>query len=403
MSRALLAAPVPPRGLRRVLSRVRRRWTTLGTSWFTAAAVVVVPALARADVDHERIVQDEAYWVSTAQLTCAGDGRGAIAESAVRGSGRVSVHPYEANLGARAMLAAGPRYVPMVGAWIRWYLGHLNRPDESGVAGTVYDHDYNPVTCEGAFQPHPVTGAVPKYDSTDAYAGTFLTLVAEYARAPTADRAYLASAPVRRDLELVADVIGATRGPSGLSGATPTYPAEFLMDNVEAHRGLADYAWLLGSVLGDPAGAQRRTDEAAAVARAIEARLWEDSTAPGMYGWAADQLSPSWDTWFPDAMAQLWPIWDGLGPVERREGLWDAFVARYPDWAASTPLYGSVSVAHDPHAATAYAAARAGDRAAVDTYLWRSEQAWAAAGRPAPWTVDDAGFRALAARAALGG
>lgn len=403
MSTALGAVPARTGRLRRALAHVRRRWAAVGTSWCTAAAVVVVPAVAQADVDHEQIVQNEAYWVSTAQLTCDGDGRGAIAEAALRGAARVSVHPYEANLGARAMLAAGPRYVPMVGAWIRWYLGHLNRPDASGVAGTVYDHDYDPVTCEGTFQPHPVTGAVPKYDSTDAYAGTFLTLVAEYARAPTADLDLLRSEPVRQDLELVADVIEATRSPSGLSGATPTYPAEYLMDNVEAHRGLADYAWLLGAVLDDPAGAQRRTDEAAAVARAIEARLWEDSTTPGMYGWAADELAPSWDDWFPDAVAQLWPVWDGLGPVERREALWAGYVARYPDWATSTPLYGTVSPAHDPQASTAYAAARVGDLAAADTYLARSELSWARVGRPPPWTVDDSGFRALAARAAGGG
>ena len=48
-------------------------------------------------------------------------------------------------------------------------------------------------------------------------------------------------------------------------------------------------------------------------------------------------------------------------------------------------------------AAIAYAAARIGDRDSVDEYLLSSERRWAASGRPPPWTVDDAGFRALAA------
>ncbi len=99
--------------------------------------------------DYEQIVEEEAYWVSTAQLSCAGDGCGAIAEAPVTGSGPVSVHPYEASIGARAMLAAGGRYVPMVGEYVRWYLRHLNRPDVQGVVGTVYDYDYDPVTCVG--------------------------------------------------------------------------------------------------------------------------------------------------------------------------------------------------------------------------------------------------------------
>ncbi len=78
---------------------------------------------------------------------------------------------------------------------------------------------------------------------------------------------------------------------------------------------------------------------------------------------------------------------------------WSAFTARWPEWTAGTPAYGSVCVRHDPNAAVAYAAARAGDAAALDAYLAVSQRNWADAGRPPPWTVDDSGFRALAASA----
>ena len=37
----------------------------------------------------------------------------------------------------------------MVGEYVRWYLRHLNRPDAQGVVGTVYDYDYDPLTCAG--------------------------------------------------------------------------------------------------------------------------------------------------------------------------------------------------------------------------------------------------------------
>jgi hypothetical protein len=349
--------------------------------------------------DYERIVREEAGWIIAAQLSCAGDGDGAIAEARITGPGPVSVHPYEANIAARGLLAAGPDTVPAVRRYLQWYLQHLNRPDRSGVVGTVYDYDYDPVRCSGTPQRHPVTGERPKYDSTDAYAGTFLTLVTAYAQAAPGDRDLLRSPAVRVDLDAVADVVGATRRPSGLSGATPIYPAEYLMDNVEAQRGIADYAWLLQEVLGDPAAGQRRAAQAAGIRDAIEARLWQGSRTAGMYGWAADQLSPSGERWFPDSVAQLWPVLDGLGPAGRRAQAWAAFDRRWPAWRRSTPAYGAVAAEHDPNAAAGYAAARMGDRNAVDDYLRSSQRYWADAGRPPPWTVDDAGFRALAARA----
>ena len=116
-----------------------------------------------------------------------------------------------------------------------------------------------------------------------------------------------------------------------------------------------------------------------------------------MYGWAADQLDPSWDVWFPDSLAQLWPVLDGLGDRPAGAALWAAFSRRWPGWTRSTPAYGTVAVEHDPNAAIAYAAARIGDRAAVDEYLLSTQERWVRRGRPPPWTVDDAGFRALAA------
>ncbi|MGD9990285.1 hypothetical protein [Pseudonocardia sp.] len=352
--------------------------------------------------DLAAIVEDEAYWVSTAQLTCAGEGAGAIAEARIVGTGLVSVHPYEANIGARAMVAAGGRYLPMVRHYLDWYLSRLNAPDTSGVDGTVYDYDYDPVTCAGRFQQRPGSTMVPTYDSTDAYAGTFLTLVTHYARADPAAARALDTPQLRAGLVRVADAIGATRTPSGLTAATPTYDAEYLLDNIEAQQGLADYAWLLGTVFADPAAASVRAAEAAAMGEAIERVLWAGSHTPGLYAVAADDLDPSWDVWFPDSLAQLWPVMAGLGDEDRRSALWAAFSARWPGWADSTPRYGAVSPDHDPNSSVAHAAAVVGDRAALDAYLRSSQTRWVDPGRPPPWTVDDSGFRALAAQVGLG-
>jgi hypothetical protein len=392
--------------LRRIITllppgRSRRpNWTHRAVAAAVAISFVTLPtAEPNSPLDYHRIVLDEGYWVSTAQLTCNGDGSGAIAESTVLGPGKVSLHPYEANIGARAMVAAGPRYLPMVKHYIQWYLSHLNRPDQHGVYGTVYDYDYDPVTCVGTYQPDPRTGEAPKYDSTDAYAGTFLSLVRHYAEANPADSSFLRSQQTTTDLQRIADVIITTGRPNGLTEATPSYPAQYLLDNVEAQRGLQDYVWVVANVLGDSAAAIRPAVQAAIIRYAIEIRLWQASRTPGMYGWAADQLSPSWVNWYPDAIAQLWPVWDLLGPSARQSAAWHQFVLRWPTWVDSTPSYGSSGVGHDPNSYVAYAAARAGDRAALDDYLSRSEVNWIDRGRPPPWTVADSGFRALAALA----
>jgi hypothetical protein len=346
--------------------------------------------------DPALIVQDEAYWVSSAQLTCTGDGNGAIAEARIAGQGPVSVRPYEANIGARALVAAGSRYLPMVAAYLRWYLGHLNQPDVDGVTGTVYDYEYDPVSCVGTRRRDPVTGVATTYDSSDAYAGTFLTLVADYARADPQSAVWIADPRTQSELAAVADAIMATLRPSGLTAATPTYAAEYLLDNVEGQRGLRDYAWLLTAFFGDAAQARRRTSQADGIAAAISTLLWRPG--PAMYAVAADDPDPSWSVWYPDSFAQLWPVWTGLAAPSRKTALWAAFTNHWPGWAASTPAFGTVAVDHDPNSSVAYAAAMAGDRKAVIAYLTGSQQRWA--GHPPPWTVDDSGFRALAAQAA---
>lgn len=131
--------------------------------------------------------------------------------------------------------------------------------------------------------------------------------------------------------------------------------------------------------------------------------LWRGSGTPGLYAEAEGALPPSWGRWYPDALAQLWPIMHGIGPADRRAAAWTAFSTHWPGWTTSTPSYGSISPRHDPNASVAHAAARAGDTAALDAYLVSSQRHWADVGRPPPWTVDDAGFRALAARAAPSG
>ena len=170
--------------------------------------------------------------------------------------------------------------------------------------------------------------------------------------------------------------------------ATPIYPAEYLMDNVETQRGIADYAWLLQTVLGDPGppggAAARRPDPGCDRGPAVAGQ-----PDPGMYGWAADQLDPNGRSGTRTGWRSCGRCWTASVSAGRRAQAWAAFQRRWPGWTRSTPAYGAVGAEHDPNAAGGYAAARMGDRDAVDEYL----AARSATGRSRPAAAVDRGRR----------
>jgi len=89
-------------------------------------------APAQAGPNYAQIIADEAYFVSLSQVEpCTGTSvRGAIALNPVsQNPGSLYINPYRANYGARALVAAGSHYFPMVKDWLIWYLNHVNWPD----------------------------------------------------------------------------------------------------------------------------------------------------------------------------------------------------------------------------------------------------------------------------------
>src|SRR3989442_6081695 len=84
-------------------------------------------APAQAGPNYTQIIADEAYFVSLSQVeTCTGTSvRGAIALNPVsQNPGSLYINPYRANYGARALVAAGARCMPMVIDWFVLYVYH---------------------------------------------------------------------------------------------------------------------------------------------------------------------------------------------------------------------------------------------------------------------------------------
>ncbi len=260
--------------------------------------------------------------------------------------------PYFANLAAMALVSNRPADVR---SYLEWYLAHLNRPDRYGLQGTVYDY-----TVDNAGQERP-TG---RYDSADSYAATFLTLLRAYVDA-TGDREFVTANLA--DIDLVASVISRLQDADGLVWATASRREKYLMDNAENYRGLKDYAEILTGVGATGAAAAAR-DAAQRVATGVESRLWDAKR--GNYDWGIytfwlgghrlGELSrrSSWKSWYPDTVAQVFPVITGLlQPSDPRAvSLYENFNTWHPGWVNQSK--------RDPHpwSVLGYAAAVMGDK-----------------------------------------
>ena len=374
--------------MRRIVTRTRLPAIALALALLLVSTAAKPAGAGRPTV--VAIAAEEAQWIARAQVPPGlGPASGAIARYPLSADTPGFVSPYDGTMGAQGLLLGGPAYYPAVRAWIDWYLRNLNFPDHNGVDGTIYD-----VWVDTSGQQTVVIDpntSMPSYDSTDAYAGVFLTLVQAYAERLPGERIYLRSQ--RSRLDAVARAAIATKHDTGLTGARPDWWGEYLLDNIDTERGLSDYAWLLRNVLGDRTAARTWQGEADLIRRAVEEHLW--FADKDMYGWASDQPNPQWGTFYPDAVVQAWPIIFGYGPKNRRTALWASINQAWPLWVTTRDNPGTPDA--QPWATLGYAAAMMGRRDQTLAWLAGSQQSWVEPGRPWPWTVNDSAWRARTA------
>ncbi|MBC8423387.1 hypothetical protein H8E07_04630 [bacterium] len=227
------------------------------------------------------------------------------------------VRPYFANLYGVSLCRHG-RHLDEVARYIDWYLDHLNEGERDGRAGTIDDYVVHHGNRERT------TG---QYDSADGYAGTFLILLDAYEQASGDAGRLLARLD---EIQIVAELLLSLQDEDGLVRVSPTDGTHYLMDNCEAYGGLVSWA-ALERRLGRDAG-PRCLAAAERLRRAIMARLYEPATH--RFHWAESDAAvhaSSWDTYYPDALAQLFPVLYGVVPAgeELAGSLWREFAARY--------------------------------------------------------------------------
>jgi hypothetical protein len=297
--------------------------------------------------------------------------------------------PYFANHAAWG-LAAHRVESQAIRNYVLWYFSHLNKPDRWGRMGTVYDYE----VVNGQEVP------ANDYDSADAYAGTFLTVLrAWYEADPAAAQPLLASHLA--DIEMIADLISQLQQTDGLTWAKDTFRVKYLLDNVETYAGLRDLT-MIGPAIGLAPGKNARIQAAAdAIQRGINQALWQPTL--GFYLAGLDQNNAWFTTrlnvWYPDAIAQLSMITNRVPTRIPYRQLYDRFKQFQPGWFNLDQMrnfrrIGDRDIVQFPFAMVGYAARLVGDDAAWTTYhenaflrYLTGPQAFAW-----PWNTGEAGY-----------
>lgn len=219
------------------------------------------------------------------------------------------------------------RNLPQVKLFLQWYFSKLNYPDKQGLSGTIYVYTVE----ENGEQ------STDKYDSVDGYAGMFLHLLRQYTL-KTGDVQFLRDHWAR--IEDIAALIPLLQEKDGLTWAMPQYKIKYLMDNCEAYAGMDAYMELR-SLIGMVGSLQHH----ATLIRVRSGILDElyDARSNSFY-WAKSEdgskSASSLNNFYPDALAQLFPIYFGLLTDKStiRDNLWQELNRLHGPTISGVPL-----------------------------------------------------------------
>ncbi|XER12548.1 hypothetical protein SATMO3_27590 [Sporomusa aerivorans] len=202
------------------------------------------------------------------------------------------------------------RNLKQVEKFIDWYFSRLNYPDRFGLTGTIYIR-----TLHGGLEQ-----ATHKYDSVDGYAGLFLHLLQQYVN-KTGDVAILHNNWAK--IEDIAYLLPLLQDKDGLTRALPDSRIKYLMDNCEAYGGVTAYIALCKITGKGNAVYYNKVRDS--MAQGIWARLYDAENK--IFDWAVEETylsKSSWHNAYPDAFAQLFPIYYDLltGRPVMKNHLW---------------------------------------------------------------------------------
>lgn len=334
-------------------------------------------------MDLERLVDKNLEWIAGMQAP-----NGALPMYPVRKPGDSSkICPYFSEFAGLSLLLRPAKYSDNVRRYMDWHIAHLNtaETDYNGEEGTIYDYVLT-LDEDGTFREEimidPATGG-PLYDSTDSYAGLFLHLLLEYSRT-TGDIGYIKSNADAIDRSVKAMLCTLDEG---LTWAKPDYKVKYLMDNCEVYRGLCSAVDLYSEILLPGCADQERaeyvrqeigrlTEIKKKLYESIERFLWNDADDSYYVGVVEGNKGipekTDWELFYPDALAQLFPVIMGLSSTEnpRAVSLYKKFDQHFSTAdTAWEKMKGQRLGKHFINGLIVYNAALMGDFSKVETYM----------------------------------
>jgi hypothetical protein len=348
-----------------------------------------------AGVDYKYIIDTESRYLES---LVAPSGSIILGERLIykfRGTPHYQVSPYAANFSARALLDdPTSTNLAIVKKWMVWVFNHLNSD------GSIYDWYISADSLKTGVE-LPSVDAFPsenikEYDSRDSYAATFLTLARKYVEIVPADTSWLRGFSTQ--LESIGNALYSCVDDSahqfdsgkfspdnndGLTVAMPAWQAKYTMDNSETNEGLRDMIWLEQNIIThhDSAFYQKLVDDQL---RGFS-NLWD--SAASMYYVGEGIASPNWDTFYPDASCQVYPIWAGvISPSSSRAvEVYHEFNSHFPDWQTGKN-YGEL------WSIVCYAAMVMNDTSRVNSYLSSVQRILETGDNPPEWDNIAAAF-----------
>jgi hypothetical protein len=329
----------------------------------------------RAPYSNPNAAQSSARWILQAQLP-----NGAIATQL----DHLHIWPYLGNLAALGLatarqLSGNQVYARAAWHWIGWYMRH-----EDPRTGFVTDYKRS----------HGRMRSTGTMDSTDAYAGTFLTATWATYVATHSNGHLAALAP---GINGALKAIRRTTDTDGLTWAKPSWHVKYLMDEAETYAGLRAASNALAVLHHN--GASHRAANAARRIHASIAKLWNPRTHGidwAVHGDGAHQPT-RWSILYPDGLEQAWAVAYGLVGGHRAAEIVDQLNRHQPKWdhpsAHATFDDGIRKVGY--WAVAGWALLRVGRPAAASQAAATIARAALAAKKAWPFTPGDAGELSL--------
>ncbi|APW37188.1 hypothetical protein RD110_08235 [Rhodoferax koreense] len=293
------------------------------------------------------------------------------------------VSAYQVNLAFIGALRIEPALAPAAARWLRWQVSHTTVTGPG--RGVVFDHwvrgaDLREATCP----PGRDARTCPQVDADDSTAASTLLMAEAYLRF-SGDTGLLREPAVRAALESAAGTMASLAEPGGLSWAKPDHQVAYLMDAVEVAAGWRAWAHLQTEVYQVPQAGLNSTATAARLDAAIVKQLWHAPSQTWRVSLGATK--PDFSTWYPDTVAQAWPLLWGrdAGPaaLQRSRAAWRKAAAQWrnkADWSARNV---------DPDGfwwpAVAVAARCVGEIDSTRAWVARARLAWMPPARPFAW------------------